>query len=246
MSAQSGDSGSSGTATTWDLLERLAKLFSLVAIPVVVAFVGWVIQNQLTEKSLGRDYVQLAVSILKEQKIDPALRSWAVDLLNDNAPTKFTPAVLRQLKAGEVTLPPTLGALFGKSLSGGAVAVSPDGRMALTGHADGYVRGWDVATGKQVLAARVHGRAVTLIVVSPDSHVALTAGADNVVHLLDLATSKVTLTLPHDDALTGAAFSPDGRTVFTASRDYTFRTWDTASGRLLGVTSVPAIAGAEG
>ena len=78
----------------WDTIERLARTLSIVAIPVVLAIGGWVIQQRIQNQAVSRDYVQLAVTILKEpetSKVDPDMRAWAVQLLNDNSPTRFTP-----------------------------------------------------------------------------------------------------------------------------------------------------------
>jgi hypothetical protein len=92
----------------WEATERVSKTLSMLAIPVVLGIGGWVIQQRLQNQTVSRDYVQLAVSILKEpqdSKIDPAMRDWAVQLLNENSPTKFDKKVAEQLKAGTVQLP---------------------------------------------------------------------------------------------------------------------------------------------
>lgn len=91
----------------WDALEQAAKILSFVAIPVVLAIVGWRVQDSLNRRSVSQEYVSLAVSILKEAdgKVDPSLRSWAVDLLNENSPTKFSAQVSRQLREGTLRLP---------------------------------------------------------------------------------------------------------------------------------------------
>ena len=93
----------------WDTLERASKTLSIAAIPVVLAVMGVFAQRQLQDQTVGRDYVQLAVSILKEpedaQKVTPKLRAWAVDLLNDNSPTKLSKEVIEELKSGQSILP---------------------------------------------------------------------------------------------------------------------------------------------
>lgn len=92
----------------WETAERVSKTLSILAIPVVLAIGGWIIQQRLQDKTVSRDYVQLAVSILKEPKganVDREMRTWAVQLLNDNSPTKFNAQVFEQLKSGTAQLP---------------------------------------------------------------------------------------------------------------------------------------------
>jgi tetratricopeptide (TPR) repeat protein len=95
-------------AELWGRVEATTRIASLVAIPVVLAIVGWMVQDQLAARTVSKDYVQLAVSILSQPKqadTDPALRSWAVELLNENSPVKFSTAIATQLKSGAATLP---------------------------------------------------------------------------------------------------------------------------------------------
>lgn len=94
--------------SNWETVERIFKTLSIVAIPIVLGFGGWIIQGRLQNQTVSRDYVQLAVSILKEprdSKIDPEMRNWAVQLLNENSPTKFNQRVVEQLRSGTAQLP---------------------------------------------------------------------------------------------------------------------------------------------
>jgi WD40 repeat protein len=49
-----------------------------------------------------------------------------------------------------------------------------------------------------------------------------------------LAGQLVGQTMQHEGAVTSAQFSPNGRWVVTASKDYTARVWDATTGRAVG------------
>lgn len=92
----------------WDALERASKTLSIAAIPIVLAVMGVLAQRQLQDRAVSRDYVQLAVSILQDpdtEKVTPELREWAVNLLNDNSPTKLSQRISDELKSGRSILP---------------------------------------------------------------------------------------------------------------------------------------------
>lgn len=91
-----------------DAAERVSRIVSIAAIPFVLAVGGWVIQRQLQSQTVSRDYVQLAVTILEnpdKSKVPPELREWAVDLLDDNSPTKLNAKAKESLRSGAAILP---------------------------------------------------------------------------------------------------------------------------------------------
>lgn len=78
-----------GEKVLLERMEKLAKVFSLIAIPVAIAWGGWVVQKEIQDQAIRRDYVQLAISILREPKdsnFPDELRGWAVDLLDKSSP----------------------------------------------------------------------------------------------------------------------------------------------------------------
>lgn len=95
--------------TNWlDAVERISRAASIAAPPVVLAVGGWVIQRQLQSRTVSRDYVRLAVTLLQDpdqSKVPPELREWAVDLLDANSPTKLNAKAKDSLKSGAATLP---------------------------------------------------------------------------------------------------------------------------------------------
>ena len=92
--------------TRLDRVEQWSKILAAVAIPVLIAVFGalWqanvaqqtaTLQQEMASKTMNQEYVKLAVQILESPKSkepgDPALRAWAVDLLNENSRTQIDP-----------------------------------------------------------------------------------------------------------------------------------------------------------
>jgi uncharacterized protein (TIGR03067 family) len=113
------------------------------------------------------------------------------------------------------------------------VAVSRDGRRALTGSVDRTVRLWDVERGTELRCFRGDAGLVESVAFSPDGKQAASGGADETVRLWDTATGAEVRRLRHDGRVTSVAFSKDGTHLLSGSFDRTVRLWDVATGREL-------------
>ena len=132
-------------------------------------------------------------------------------------------------------------ALRGHTRTVWGVALSPDGRRALSGSTDETLRLWDVATGAELRRLPGGSDGVLGVAFAPDGRRALAGGKDNVVRLWDVTTGQELRRLTgHKEDVRAVAFSPDGRRALSAGDDRTVRLWDLETGkelaRLLGHT----------
>ncbi|TWU05297.1 Serine/threonine-protein kinase PknD [Symmachiella macrocystis] len=114
-----------------------------------------------------------------------------------------------------------------------SVSLSPAGMAAATYAADGKVRVWEVASGREVLNQE-YPFLIWSAAFDPQaqgSRLAVVGG--NQTHLLDAATGQVAMAFGPHGAVASANFSPDGNRLVTGSWDSSARIWDATSGRVL-------------
>lgn len=127
---------------------------------------------------------------------------------------------------------PVLLAQVGHAGTITAVAVSPNGRLVLTGSYDRTARLWNLQSGRVV--ARLDGtdRVVSSVAFSADETSVVTGHFDGTARLWDIETgSEVRRFAEHGDRVTAVACSSDNRWVLTGSWDATARLWDRATGK---------------
>jgi|GEM_PF-1267226 len=113
-----------------------------------------------------------------------------------------------------------------------SVAISPDGRTALSASDDMTLKLWDLATGKELKAYAGHTGIVDSVAFSPDGRTALSGSEDKTLKLWDLSGGNAIRTFTgHTASVRGVAISPDGRSALSGGDDKTLRLWDLASGK---------------
>lgn len=85
-------------------VQSIAAIVSSVAIPIVIALVGWWVQSSVSNEGIKKDYLQMAIGILKdiEKQKDDEMRKWAVAVLDKNSPVPFSRDLRSKLEEGFV------------------------------------------------------------------------------------------------------------------------------------------------
>jgi WD40 repeat protein len=104
------------------------------------------------------------------------------------------------------------------------VAVSPDGRLAVTGSDSATASLWDLRTGARVASLR-HAGAVQSVQFSPDGRRIATAALDGTARIWDTAGRALRTLRAGATNVWSAAFDAAGRRVMTAT-DGAARVWD--------------------
>ncbi len=117
---------------------------------------------------------------------------------------------------------------------------SPDGQMIATASADGSVIVWERGSGRQRVKIPL-GDAVTSVAFNSAGTkvVAMLSTGDG--HIAELETGVVQVSLMgHQGAVVDVAFSPDGRSIVTASTDGTVRLWSAETGSEMALLRPPS------
>jgi len=116
------------------------------------------------------------------------------------------------------------------------IAVSPDGKLLLSGDIDkttAYL--WDIETGQKKLTLQGHSTPVfDAVTFSPDGRFVVTGSLDNTIKIWEVKTGRLVRTLAgHTSGVYGLDFSPDGQFLASSSSDGTAKIWRVSNGTLL-------------
>lgn len=116
--------------------------------------------------------------------------------------------------------------LVGHNAPISALAVHPDGRLALSGAVDGTVMLWDLERGTILHRLEGHTGGVLGVAFSPQGPLAATCSQDERVIVWDIATGQeVRRYLGHRGEVTAVRMAHGGRAVISTGADLTVREW---------------------
>jgi WD40 repeat protein len=124
--------------------------------------------------------------------------------------------------------------LHGHSGSVNGVALSGDGRRAVSGSQDHTLKVWDAETGRELRTLRGHAGVVNVVALSGDGRRAVSGSQDHTLKVWDAETGRELHTLRgHTGSVKGVALSGDGRRAVSASLDQKVKVGDVETGREL-------------
>jgi WD40 repeat protein len=127
-----------------------------------------------------------------------------------------------------------LRTLEGHSDSVSGLAVTPDGKRAVSASEDKSLKVWDLGSGSAQRTLEGHFASVSGVAVTPDGRWAVSASWDKTLKLWDLDSSVSLRTLEgHSGPVYGVAATPGGKRAISASGDKTLKLWDLDNGHAL-------------
>lgn len=144
------------------------------------------------------------------------------------------PSVDSTLKVWDLRWGTQKHTLRGHSYGVTAVAITPDGKTAVSASRDHTLRVWDINSGKSLHTLKGHKEWVTGVAVTSDGKRAVSTAADKTLKVWDLKSGKVLHTLRgHQDIVLAVALTNSGQRAVSASADKTLKVWDIVHGEEL-------------
>jgi len=87
-------------------IQVVTNILAAIAIPLLIAIFGWKVQSEISNQSVNKDYVKMALDILndKQQNNDRELRRWAIDILDKNSPIPFSEKMREKIEVGDLLI----------------------------------------------------------------------------------------------------------------------------------------------
>ena len=107
------------------------------------------------------------------------------------------------------------------------LAISPDGKVLISGSADKSIRLWDLQAGQRLGTIALHTDTVLSLALSPTGRMLASGSLHDPIKLWDLESNRELASLSgHTGRIEALAFSPDGLWLVSGSSDGTIALWD--------------------
>ncbi len=150
-------------------------------------------------------------------------------------PNRITYPWLRPL-SGSLASPggPLIRTLQGHTSGVGAVAISQNGKQAISGSFDRTLKLWDLEKGQEIRTLEGHANWVRAVAISQNDKQAISGSFDRTLKIWDLEKGQEIRTLEgHAGGVGAVAISQDGRRAISGSFDRTLKIWDLEKGQAI-------------
>ena len=116
-----------------------------------------------------------------------------------------------------------------------SVAMTPDGKIAVSGSSDGTIRVWLVETGERLWTLKGHTWVIRSVSITPDGKTAVSGSYDETIRVWDAENGICLRVLKENTGrVRYVSITSDGKKVISASEDKVLRVWDIDTGECLG------------
>lgn len=138
---------------------------------------------------------------------------------------------LWNLQTGEL-----VASLTGHTRDVNTIAITPDGKTAISGSDDSTIRLWYLPNGAPLRSLTGHSRDVSTLAVSPDGQLLASGSEDRTIRLWSLSNGAPLRTMGGlAGMIRSIAFTPDGKHLVSGGLDHKVRLWNLQSGEQLRV-----------
>ncbi|WP_299393224.1 hypothetical protein [Pelagibius sp.] len=92
----------------WSKAQSVATIFATVAVPIIVAFAGYVVNANLKDRDVKLRTTELAIAILREDPKNspetPQLRQWAAEVIDQYSGVSFPEGALDELRENAIPI----------------------------------------------------------------------------------------------------------------------------------------------
>lgn len=124
-----------------------------------------------------------------------------------------------------------------------ALALRPDGGLAITGGYDGFLKWWDRTTGLLIRSAQTDSGSITALAFNADGRLLLSGGTEGLIKVWDTESGRQLLSFRASSRfIEYAVFSPDGKMIASCGGAFTVQApsertvislWDARTGKLM-------------
>jgi WD40 repeat protein len=117
-----------------------------------------------------------------------------------------------------------------------SLALSPDGKILLSGSEDKTVKLWQLDFGNNVepMTLQGYGSGIADIAISADNQWFVTVGMEKNVRIRDLHSGKLIRSINNQSGALTVAIAPDGHCLAVGSLDHKIRLWNPKNGEKIG------------